>query len=180
LAVLVLLQAVFIFGCGTVELGRPISGWRLLIPLAVASIMMAILIAGQALAVGELLDRPYAYWIGIIVYGAVGVSWICWGALSFIYCRGPERFVALRWLTTSLFAGSLVVLLTAIPAHIIVSRRPGCFVGLGTAAGVAAGAVVMFWSLGPGIILLFLHEKRRFELREAKRSGTGTAQPPAG
>ena len=93
----------------------------------------------------------------------------------FVYCRGLDRFSIIGRLTGLIFAGSLAALLVSIPAHIIVSRRPGCFVGLVTALGIASGVYVMLWSFGPAILLLFLSEKRRFERREARRQAVDPA-----
>ncbi|MCH7620559.1 MAG: hypothetical protein IH870_01525 [Chloroflexi bacterium] len=176
-AVLVTLgfQALFIFGSGKLELNRPIRGWRLAIPAAVAGLMLAILIGGASLALLELF-RLYEH---ILVFwrwmALMGVSWIVWSFLLFVYCQGWERFNIIGRLTGLIFAGSLATLLVSIPAHIIVSRRPGCFVGLFTALGIASGIYVMLWSFGPAILLLFFREKRRFELREDRRPAVDPA-----
>ncbi len=176
-------QALFLFGSGKLELSRPIRGWRLFIPTAVAGLMLAILIGAAALAIAELFYLNKG-WVGVLLlYALVPVSWIAWSALLFVYCRGWERFTLIGRLTGLIFAGSLATLLVSIPAHIIVSRRPGCFVGLFTALGIASGILVMFWSFGPAILLLFFKEKRRFELRGARQTAVEPApeireQPP--
>ena len=105
----------------------------------------------------------------------MAVSWIVWSLLLFIYTQGGERVTVIGKLTGLIFAGSLATLLVSIPAHIIVSRRPGCFVGLFTALGIASGILVMFWSFGPAILLLFFREKRRFQLREDRRQAVDPA-----
>jgi hypothetical protein len=48
---------------------------------------------------------------------------------------------------------------------VIVSRRPGCLVGLGTAIGIVAGCAVMIFSFGPAITILFLRPRWRAGLR---------------
>ena len=175
-AVLVTLgfQALFIFGSGKLELNRPIRGWRLAIPAAVAGLMLAILIGGAGLALAELfyLEEEWVFLAGLAL---MAVSWIAWSFLLFNYCQGWPRFNIIGRLTGLLFAGSLATLLVSIPAHIIVSRRPGCFVGLFTALGIASGIYVMLWSFGPAILLLFFREKRRFELREDRRPAVDPA-----
>ena len=173
LAITVVSQAALILGAGSVQLSRPIRGWRLLIPVAVAAVMMVVLAGGLGLALGELFDLADEDWLLPVIAGFMGISWIFWGSLLFIYCRAAGRFTVLQKITAVIFAGSLVVLLVSIPAHIMVSRRPGCFVGLYTMAGIVSGIYVLLWSFGPGIILLFLREKRRFELRENQRAGDG-------
>ena len=167
-------QALFLFGSGKLELTRPIRGWRLIVPAAVAALMLAILIGSTVMALWELFyledDWVIPAWLALVT-----VSWIAWGVLLFNFCRDRERFAIIERLTGLLFAGSLATLLVSIPAHIIVSRRPGCFVGLFTALGIASGVYVMLWSFGPAILLLFFSEKRRFELREARRQAGGPA-----
>ena len=168
-------QALLIFGSGKLELSRPIRGWRLVAPAAVAGLMLAILIGGAGLALSEVFYLEDGQWTAPALLALVAVSWIVWSLLLFIYCQGWERFTVIGKLTGLIFAGSLASFLVSIPAHIIVSRRPGCFVGLFTALGIASGIYVMFWSFGPAILLLFLREKRRFELREDSRQAVDPA-----
>lgn len=75
--------------------------------------------------------------------------------------RGKRRFKFIANLAASLFIGSLAELLVTIPSHLIVSRRPGCLVGLGTMLGMAAGVYVLFWAFGPAILLLYLYPEYR-------------------
>ncbi len=175
-------QALLIFGSGKLELTRPTRGWRLVIPTVVAGLMLAILIGGAGLALSELfyLDDE---WVSVALFALVALSWIVWSLLLFIYCQRRERFTVIGRLTGLIFAGSLGSLLVSIPAHIIISRRPGCFVGFLTALGIASGVYVMLWSFGPAILLLFFKEKRRFELRGARQTAVEPAleiqeQPP--
>ena len=168
-------QALFLLGSGKLELSRPIRGWRLVTPTAVAGLMLAILIGGTGLALSEVFYEEDGEWTAPALLALVAVSWIVWSLLLFIYCQGWERFTVIGKLTGLIFAGSLASFLVSIPAHIIVSRRPGCFVGLFTALGIASGVYVMFWSFGPAILLLFLREKRRFELREDRRQAVDPA-----
>ena len=121
-------QALFLLGSGKLELSRPLRGLRLAIPAAVAGLMLAILIGGAGLALLELLE-PDADWVFMGWLALVPVSWIVWSLLLYIYCRGQERFTTIGRLTGLLFAGSLAALMVSIPAHIIVSRRPGLLRG---------------------------------------------------
>lgn len=120
--------------------------------------MMAVLAGALSLALGELFEIHNEGWAAEAFLGIMALYWIIWGVLFFSYSWGAERYRVLRNLTMSILAGSLVTLLASVPAHIIVSRRPGCFVGMLTMFGIIGGAYVMLWSFGPGIILLFLRE----------------------
>ncbi len=168
-------QALFLLGSGKLELSRPIRGWRLVMPAAVAGLMLAILIGGAGLALSELFYLDTEEWISVALLALVAASWIVWSLLLFVYCQGWERFTIIERLTGLIFTGSLASFLVSIPAHIIVSRRPGCFVGILTAVGIASGLYVMLWSFGPAIFLLFFREKRRFELREDRRQAVDSA-----
>ena len=61
-----------------------------------------------------------------------------------------KNFLRLAF-TALLLAGSLAELLASIPSHLIVRRRPGCFVGIGTMMGIMAGVYVMLFCFGPMI-----------------------------
>lgn len=153
-------QAIFIFGAGTVHLCRPITRRRLVIPVAVSALMATVLVAGLLLAGSELLrveDKPALFWIVVVI------CWLFWGWLLFVYARNWQRYRVMSRLATILFAGSLAELLAAVPSHMIVVRRPGCFVGMCTMAGIVAGLNVMFFCFGPGIVLLFLRPRYREE-----------------
>jgi len=161
LSVAVVSQVLFIFGTGTINLCKPIRRRRLLIPVMVASLVMTVLVAGMLMAFIELAEgdvNEYLFW------GFIGLNWIVWSIIFFIRQRRTERYKVIRNLIATLFAGSLIELMVSIPSHIIVSRRPGCFVGIGTTIGIACGIGVMLWAFGPGIILLFLKERRENEL----------------
>ena len=164
LVVTVLSQALLIFGAGTVNLCTPIRPRRLVLPVIVAAVMMTVLVAALCHSLAELLYLDDIDWIVYVFWIIVGLSWILWSIVFFIMYRDTERYKTLRNLVATLIAGSLIELLVAIPSHIIVIRRPGCFVGLMTACGIIGGIFVMLWAFGPGIIFLFLREKRKAEL----------------
>jgi hypothetical protein len=168
LGVFIACQALFIFGSGTIHLCRPIRRRRLIMPIVVASFMLTVLIAGFVLAMIELLKlKNGPDWLGILFLLALGASWIIWGVLLYFHVRDLPRYRAMSKLTSYIFAGSLAELLATVPAHVIVSRRPGCFVGLLTMIGIIAGASVMLFSFGPAILLLFLRPRHRAEHAEA-------------
>jgi hypothetical protein len=168
-ALLVMLagQALLIFGSGTIALCHPIRRRRLVLPVFVAATMLALLVAGLCVAAWELfyLDKvANEDVLGFFVMGFIFLSWIGWGVLLFSRLRDKPRYTVLRKLNTLIFAGSLAELLATVPAHVIVSRRPGCLVGLGTAMGITAGCCVMLFSFGPAIAILFLRPRWRAEI----------------
>lgn len=152
-------QAIFLFGAGTIELCRPIKRRRLLIPVIVASLMCAILVGGLALALAELFNQEHSTWFEYLFWAILAISWATWGFVFYVHCQRVGRYIALKKMTVGVLGGSLVELLVSVPSHIIVSRRPGCFVGIYTMLGIIAGLCVMLWAFGPGIALLFLRDR---------------------
>ena len=148
LGVMIVAQALLIFGSGTIALCRPIRRRRLLLPVLVAATMLALLVGGLCVALWELFyldDTPHQDFLGFLVFGLIALSWIGWGVLLFSRLRDKPRYAVLRKLTTYVFAGSLAELLATVASHVIVSRRPGCLVGIGTAMGIIAGCAVMLF-----------------------------------
>jgi hypothetical protein len=159
-------QALFVFSAGTLNLCRPIRRRRLLAPVIIASLMMTILVGGVSLSLLELFavdDEGIIIWI---FWALIGVSWVVWSIVLFARYKEMDRYAAVKGLISTMLAGSLLELLVAVPSHIVVSRRPGCFVGLATACGITSGIAVMLWSFGPGIVLMFLQKRREKEQRE--------------
>lgn len=169
-------QAIFVLCTGTRDLLKPVRRKRTLFwPVVVAAGMMMLLMIAFSISMVELFRCSSASWVDSLLWCLVVTSWIGWGIFFFIHTRARERFEAMRRMTKFVLAGSLAELLACIPSHIIVSRRPGCLVGLGTGMGVAAGVYVMFWSFGPGILLLFLRPKRD---EEARLASEGVVKEP--
>ena len=166
-AVMLAGQAMMIFGSGTVALCHPIRRRRLVLPVLIAATMLALLVAGLFSAMWELLyldSNVNGDVVSVWFFGTVGLSWAGWGVLLFARLRDKPRYAVLKKMTTYLFAGSLAELLATVPSHVIVSRRPGCLVGIGTGAGIMAGIGVMLFSFGPAIAILFLRPRWRAEI----------------
>jgi hypothetical protein len=106
----------------------------------------------------------------LLIWCLLGATWLFWGVVLFVYTRKLSRFQTIFQLARLVFVGSLAELLAAVPSHIFVTKRGGCFAGIGTGLGIIAGLFVMVWSFGPAIFLLFLHEARSPDRRR---------QPPA-
>ncbi len=170
LGVLVVAQAIFIFGAGTIQLCRPIRKRRLILPVAVSALLMTLLAAALFVSLLELFEvegSGDATLTWLTFWSILLLGWIGWGFLLFAYTRKLARFKAISRLAKVLLAGSLAELLATVPSHILVSRRPGCLVGLFTMLGIIAGVCVMVFSFGPMIVLLFLRPRYRREREES-------------
>jgi len=157
-------QALFIFTLGTADLCKPVRRRRLIGPAAMAAALVTVLVSGIILAAAELFDF-YPRYGEIQFWSVLGINWLFWSALFLLAYRHTPRLKIIAQWAGVLISGSLLELLITIPAHIVASRRPGCFAGMYTGLGVVAGILVMFWAFGPGIIFLFL----------SGRSGNGRA-----
>jgi hypothetical protein len=149
-------QCLFLLGAGYKDLCRPIRRPRLLLPVAMAALMLGVLTFGLTLALAELLKLDGPTLGGQTLWICLGLNWLVWSVLLLAHTQHLGRFHAVHRLARYVFAGSLAELLASIPAHILVERRGGCFAGLGTGIGMLAGLGVMIWSFGPAIFLLFL------------------------
>jgi hypothetical protein len=105
-----------------------------------------------------LFSNLTAVWLGL---------WAVWGVVFFIYYRrSPARIAsAIRWLVT----GSILELLVAVPAHVIVRRRHECSAPAATGFGIITGTAIMLMCFGPSVIALYQERRKRYR----------AAMPPA-
>lgn len=136
---------------------RPIKRRRLVIPLIIAAGMLALLVYGVWCSLGEVFKyNNYVYKYDSIFFA---VNWIIWGGVFYLYTRNKDRFTVIKNLTGAIVAGSVLELIAAIPAHLFVTRKPGCLVGIDTGIGLIAGIYVMLFAFGPGVVLLSFRPK---------------------
>jgi len=159
-------QAVFIFCSGRMNLCRPIRKRRAFLPVVLAAFLLTVLVVAVFLSLAEVFELDDDSSLAWGFWTLIGVNWIGWSVAFLVTYAQHDRYTVARKLMSALLRGSLLELLVAIPSHIIVSRRPGCFVGMLTGLGVSGGIAVMLWAFGPGIVLLFLRDRYR---RESKK-----------
>jgi len=131
-------------------------------PLLAGGFLAGVLVLGGAMAALEWarMNRDPIVWAAL---GAGIAVWAGWVVLFFRVARrrGPEH-VGMR-VHAYLIAGSVLELLVAVPAHLIVRRRTECCAGIWTGFGLAMGIVVMVIAFGPAVAFLFV---RRWHLKE--------------
>lgn len=93
------------------------------------------------------------------------VPWIVWGVMFYRFYREATDPVtrALSWL----FRGSVLELLVAVPAHVIVRRRHDCCAPGVTAFGLTSGIAIMLISFGPSVLFLFKKRMERYPVGES-------------
>jgi hypothetical protein len=97
------------------------------------------------------------------VFGACALLWLLWGIVFYRFSRdsGDPITRAVSWL----LRGSVLELLVAVPAHVIVRRRHDCSAPLVTSFGITSGIAIMLLSFGPSVLLLY---KKRMETYSAR------------
>ncbi len=82
----------------------------------------------------------------------LAASWILWGILFYRIWKDSADPVtrAVKWL----IRGSVLELLVAVPAHVMVRRRHDCCAPGVTALGIVAGIAIMLLGFGPSVLML--------------------------
>jgi Na+/proline symporter len=94
------------------------------------------------------------------VPAAASVVWLAWAVVFYAYWRKGTRLEQLRRMAQSLVAGSILELLVATGVYAWKPDHDDCWCARGSYAGLVFSATVMIWAFGPGLLFLFLREKR--------------------
>lgn len=89
--------------------------------------------------------------------------WLVWAFVFLVYLRQGDHYTRAGKILRGLFAGSVLELLVAGPAHVFVNRNQDCYCVQGSYTGLVLGGTVLLWCFGPGVALLFLRECERRE-----------------
>ena len=141
---------------------------HILVSALTVGLFLAILTVAMVFAIGLgvsgdkfLPDAP-----GVAaVLSAFLIPWCVWGILFYRFCRNSSDPVtrAVAWL----FRGSVLELLIAVPAHVIMRRRQDCSAPVVNSWGITSGIAIMLLSFGPSVLLLY---KKRMERYSTKSS----------
>jgi hypothetical protein len=100
--------------------------------------------------------------------GAIAVAWAAWAIIFYRVHRDSTD--AISRAVTWLLRGSVLELLIAVPAHVIVRRRGDCSAPIATSFGITSGIAIMLLAFGPSVLLLY---KQRIERYSMKASASG-------
>jgi hypothetical protein len=171
LAVLFEAQGVFIVGGGTSRLCEPIRPWRLWMPVAVASFVVAVelssavvlAITAAARFLGLLLPTDLPRAVPYVVRLSIG-GWAVLGVLLWYLVRRRRRYAALSRLAAIMFAGGVVQFLAAVPSLLSTITGPG---RIGLLVPQIVWAVFgMLLGFGPMLAVVFLRPRYRREMGE--------------
>jgi hypothetical protein len=97
--------------------------------------------------------------------GACAILWLVWGVVFYRFSRDSSDPVtrAVSWL----LRGSVLELLIAVPAHVIVRRRHDCSAPLVTSFGITSGIAIMLLAFGPSVLLLYEKRMEAYSARGA-------------
>lgn len=135
----------------------------LLIALLTALLAFAGILSLGAAAVGDkLFEEPIGPYLDS---RANIIAWVLifWGIWGLIFWRRlkPDALTPVP-VVPWLLKGSVLELLVAVPAHIMVRRREDCSAPIATGFGIATGMAIMFLCFGPAILLLYRERLRRY------------------
>lgn len=157
---------------------RPGKGWTIRMATVGRPLKTSIFAAGviaMLLTVGFvalLLELPNwwedimgadSYWGIICVWITMLIIWGIWSWIFFVYWRQGDRYTQLGKMIRGLVAGSILETIIAVPVHIWATRQRECYCCRGTYTTLILAATVLIWAFGPGIVLLYMREKRRIE-----------------
>jgi hypothetical protein len=133
---------------------------HILVSALTTGMFLAILTGASVFAIGVGVrgEKFFDSVSGPMTLSAFLIPWLVWGILFYRLCRNSSDPVtrALAWL----LRGSVLELLIAVPAHVIVRRRHDCSAPAVTSFGITSGIVIMLVSFGPSVLLLY---KKRME-----------------
>ena len=92
--------------------------------------------------------------------GLLGL-WLLWSLVFFAYWRGATRHGQIARMTQRLIRGTFLELFAATAVFAWNPHEESCYCGRGSYLGLVLGGTVLAWTFGPGILLLFLGQKRR-------------------
>lgn len=140
----------------------------ILVSAITTGLLLAIMTLAMFLAVGlAVRGEPFLDIGWTAVLCAFAIPWLVWGVLFYRLCRDSSDPVtrAVAWL----FRGSILELLVAVPAHVIVRRRHDCCAPMVTSFGITSGIVIMLISFGPSVLLLYKKRMERYATKGPDR-----------
>jgi hypothetical protein len=155
---------------------RPIARRSLLPTILASGLMLGVLAFGAMCA---LYEFAFTFESDPGVSGswcAVGIVLLTWCLWSLIFMRQgracePKDLVSRQ--CRSLFKGSVLELLVAIPTHIVARHRDQCCAGCMTFVGLVAGLSVMLFSFGPAVFFLFAARWRKLHPEGGRQEAAG-------
>jgi len=142
---------------------RPVTSGPVWRTILAGGLMAGGLVAGAFLSVYELLTRlsgdgNWPFWSALAL---LMITWFAWVLAFHRLSRRAEPADLVSRQCRSLFKGSVLELLIAVPTHIVARHRDYCCAGFLTFIGLTMGASVMLFAFGPAVFVLFAERWKR-------------------
>lgn len=134
---------------------RPLSRRSVWIPLIGSILLFGALCAAAGFAALELLHPGSNSSVPWLLFTGAGLVWMGWTIFFAFLARSLDPLSLNTRLYKSLFVGSVLELLVAVPMHLVVRRRSECCAGIVTGMAICVGALVAILALGPGVFFLY-------------------------
>lgn len=98
-----------------------------------------------------------------LIFATIAIAWVAWAIIFYRIHRDSADVVsrAVTWL----LRGSVLELLIAVPAHVIVRRRNDCSAPVATSFGITCGIAIMLLAFGPSVLLLYKQRMEKYSMR---------------
>jgi len=187
-------QAAFLFGGGKIRVRPGRTPWhRLIASILIFAALMALLCWGFILAyfqmtarmhAGErpslgmeqkssaLIENPLPDVLAPIAWHLTIGMWVAWLVVGVLAVRRTQQPIALGRLIVCLLSGSWIEFAVALPIEL--ANRPrdkDCPCESGSWLALVICLPILVWAIGPGLLLLFLRERRncREDPRHSRR-----------
>ena len=125
------------------------------------------------------LTAAFKYWPEweqslMATIAVVLVPWLIWVEVFYHFYRDSSNMVSR--IVTWLLRGSVLELLIAVPAHVIVRQRGECTAPAFTGFGIVTGLSIMLLCFGSGVLALY--KKRLDAYSKTRRNGSRQAPAP--
>ncbi len=145
LIVTLVLQVMLLIVPSRLSGGSRVSRALLLVPFVASALLLGFLLFGFEMAIGE-----YARFLNdietwtVIPPLALAIGYV---VVMHRKSRSAAAWELLRWQRITLLIAGILILLATIPVHVLVSRRGGFLVGIGTALGLIISVWVTLFAL---------------------------------
>lgn len=164
-ALLVACQASLLFlSVDTSERPKPRSS--ILLAYLIAAVLFSLLAFSFVLCLSVAIDANPGTLAGRMMVPGLWVAVACGWTIPFYLVWRHSTTVVAR-LTSWLIKGSVLELLIAVPAHVIVRRRHDCSAPIATGFGIYTGIAIMLLAFGPSVLLLYKKRMDQYADRKA-------------
>ncbi len=126
--------------------------------------MFAALLSSSAIwsLIAGIFGDDGGVWLSLTnwVIACWAVLWALWAIVFYVYYK--TRTMRLEKALSWLLKGSVLELLIAVSAHVVVRQRNECSAPFATSFGIVTGIAIMLMCFGPGVLALYKRRMARY------------------